>query len=396
MRRPVRWWTILFWILIVVFVSVNVAIQITGNTYMYPAVIYNYADIDDLDIFATRTINNENPQPWPVAKDYNKAKLPDSVRKEIEKLKTVAYLIIKNDSIKYEEYWDRYNEKAISNSFSMAKSVVSLLTGIALGEGKIKSLDDPIGNYLPDFSKGQATKVTVRNLLTMSSGSSWEESYSDIFSITTKAYYGSDLKKLIHNEVKIVSEPGKVWYYSSGDPQILSFVLEKATGKHLADYASEKIWTKIGAELPAQWSLDHVDGEEKAYCCIYSTPRDFARIGRLMLDSGAWYSFGQHLVGRQIVPKYYVEEALRPNGLIDSEVPGSKVSVYGYQWWLMKYKSHDIFYMRGLLGQYVFAIPDQRMIVVRLGKKRESVQHDHRPIEIDYLIEGALEMYGKE
>src|SRR5437588_11246306 len=122
-----KWWVVLLWILIILFVSVNVAIQITGNTYMYPAIIYNFANIDDLDIFSTRTIKNENPQPWPVAKEYNKVKLPDSVRAEIEKLKTVSYLVIKDDSIRYEEYWDNYTQNTISNSFSMAKSVVGIL-----------------------------------------------------------------------------------------------------------------------------------------------------------------------------------------------------------------------------------------------------------------------------
>jgi len=151
---------------------------------------------------------------------------------------------------------------------------------------------------------------------------------------------------------------------------------------------------KIGAEFPAQWSLDHPDGHEKAYCCIYSTPHDFARIGRLMLDSGTWYSFGQHLVGKEIVSKEFVKQMLAPNRLPYSDEKTAKVSTYGYQWWLMKYKNHDIFYMRGLLGQYVFVIPDERMIVVRLGKKRESLQHDRRPLEVDYLIQGALSMYG--
>src|SRR5205085_4384739 len=117
----------------------------------------------------------------------------------------------------------------------------------AYDEGKIKSLDEPVADYLPDFNSGTASKVTIRDLLKMSSGTSWDESYSDLFSITTKAYYGSDLQKLVHNEVKIINEPGKKMYYNSGDPQILAFVLEKATGKHVADYASEKLWKKLGA-----------------------------------------------------------------------------------------------------------------------------------------------------
>src|SRR5688572_6588390 len=117
MRKRPRWWVILFWFLFVLFVSINVAIQITGNNYMYPALIYNFANIDDLDIFPSRPINNGTPEPWPIATDYNKATIPDTVRKEIEKLKTVSYLIIKDDSIRYEEYWDNYKESTISNSF---------------------------------------------------------------------------------------------------------------------------------------------------------------------------------------------------------------------------------------------------------------------------------------
>src|SRR4051812_25532172 len=121
-RKTRSRWMVLLWILAVLFVSVNAAILITGNTYIYPALLYNYADIDDLDIFPTRTIKNATPVSWPIATDYNKAALPDSVRKEIEKLNTVSYIIIKNDSIKYEQYWDNYKPSTISNSFSMAKS----------------------------------------------------------------------------------------------------------------------------------------------------------------------------------------------------------------------------------------------------------------------------------
>ena len=395
----------IFLAFILLLLSIVVIIQLTGSTYLYKALLYNYVGIDDLNIFSTRAIPNGTSQPWPIAGDFNKGKLPDSVRNEMEKLKTVAYLVIKDDSIRYEEYWDGYNEKSISNSFSMAKSFVGLLIGIALDEGKIKSLDEPIGNYLPDFKVGQASSVTIRDLLMMSSGSNWEESYSKLISTTTEAYYGNDLEKLI-NKVKIVQAPGKKWDYKSGDTQMLAFILEKATGEHLADYMSKKLWSKIGTELPAQWSLDNKDGHEKAYCCLYSSARDFARIGKLMMDSGEWRPFGRQSmtesdsstrkVGEQIVSKDYVRQVLTPNNLIDVEDTTSRIKIYGYHWWLMNYKQHDIFYMRGLLGQYVFVIPDERMIIVRLGKKRESVQRDHRPIEIDYLIEGALEMYGKK
>jgi CubicO group peptidase (beta-lactamase class C family) len=380
--------TKILWAFLILFVSVNIAIQISGNTYIYKALVYNYAGIDDLNIFPTRIIKNGTPEPWKTATDYNKATIPDSVRDELEKLETVAYLVIKNDSIKYEEYWDRYGPKSMSNSFSMAKSVVGLLVGIAHDEGKIKSLDESICNYLPEYCDEKSKRVTIRHMLMMSSGSSWDESYSNLFSLTTKAYYGDDLKQVM-KEVKMKQEPGKIYNYKSGDTQLLAFILEKATGQTVSDYASEKLWSKIGAEFPAQWSLDHEGGHEKAYCCIYSNARDFARLGKLMLDSGAWN-------GQQIISKEFVRLALTPNDLFYHDEDNTKVITYGYLWWLMKYKGHEIFYMRGLAGQYVFVIPDEKIIIVRLGKKREKKQIDRRPIEIDYLVQGALSMYGEK
>jgi CubicO group peptidase (beta-lactamase class C family) len=383
MKKKNRWGVIVLWVIGTLLISANVAILLTGNTYIYKALVYNYVNIDDLDLFHTRAVNNGTPQPWAISAEFNREKLPDTVRAELEKLESVAYLVIKDDSIRYEEYWDHYSEKSLSNSFSMAKSVIALLIGIAHDEGKIKSLDEPIGNYLDDYKEGHAVQTTIRDVLMMSSGSSWDESYSSLFSITTKAYYGSNLEKLLHDEVKIINEPGKIWNYKSGDTQLLAFILEKATGKHVADYASEKLWIPIGAELPAQWSLDTKDGHEKAFCCIYSNARDFARIGKLMLDSGNWK-------GRQLVSKDFIRQALAPNNLIYDDDSTAHVTTYGYQWWLMKYKGHDIFYMRGLLGQYVFVIPDLRMIVVRLGKQREKIQVDRHPIEVEYILEGAL------
>jgi len=384
MKKKYRWWVILLWVVGMLLLSANIAILITGNIYIYRALVYNYVNIDDLHLFHTRTIDAGTPQPWKISADFNKGKLPDSVRAELEKLETVAYLVIKDDSILYEEYWDRYSEKSLSNSFSMAKSVIGLLIGIAHDEGKIKSLDEPIGNYLEDYKEGYASESTIRDVLMMSSGSNWNESYSSLFSITTKGYYGSNLEKLLHNEVKITEQPGKIWNYKSGDTQMLAFILEKATGEHVSDYASRKLWIPLGAE-PAQWSLDHKDGHEKAFCCIYSNARDFARIGKLMLDSGSWN-------GNQLVSKEFVRQALTPNDLLYDDDPASHVTTYGYQWWLMKYNDDPIFYMRGLLGQYVFVIPDKRLIVVRLGKQREKIQVDRRPIDVDYILAGALEV----
>jgi len=382
-KKKISVWTKVFGALFILFVSVNIAIQITGNGYMYKALIYTYADIDDLDIFDTRVIESAKPQPWATAADYNKPQLSTTLRSELEKNQSVAFLVIKNDSIRHEEYWDHYDKNSFSNSFSMAKSIVSILIGIAIDEGKIKSVDDPVGDYLKHFKEGDNSKLTIRHLLTMSSGLNWDESYSSLFSITTKAYYGSDLKKLVKG-LNVINGPGKKFDYMSGNTELLALILEKVTGETLSEYASEKIWKPVGAEHSAQWSLDHTNGLEKAYCCFYSNARDFARFGKLYLDSGMWN-------GQQIVSKNYVHESLTPAPL---NFEGSEKNCYGYQWWLTEEKGHKIFYARGLRGQYIVVIPDQQIIFVRLGVKRGDPLADHKLSDLVVYIDEVLKMYG--
>jgi CubicO group peptidase (beta-lactamase class C family) len=381
--KKISIWTKIFWIFIILFVSANVAIQITGNNYIYKALIYNFADIDDLDIFDTRVVEIAKPQPWPLAADYNKKNPTDSLLKELEKNRSVAFLVIKNDSIRYEQYWDHYDQNSYSNSFSMAKSIVSILVGIAHDEGKIKSLDEPVGNYLPHFKENNNGILTIRQVLMMSSALNWDESYSSLFSVTTKAYYGTDLNKLV-NDLSVVGVTGKKFEYMSGNTLLLSMIVEKATGMTLSDYASEKIWKPVGAEQPAQWSLDKKGGEEKSYCCFYSNARDFARFGKLYLDSGMWN-------GKQIVSKNYVKESLTPACV---DFSGNEPNCYGYQWWITEESGHSIFYCRGLRGQYIVIIPDQRIIFVRLGKDRENPGADHRLIDLPIYIREVLKMYG--
>ena len=149
----------------------------SGNTYLFKAVYYNFAGIDDYKIFDNNMVPAGNAQPWPVSNAYNKITSPDDLNQLLAELKTVAVVVIKNDSLLYEKYWDGYSDSSLSNSFSVAKSITSLLIGTAIKEGKIKSVDEPVGNYLPEFKEGLAAKLRLKDLLTMSSGSNWDESY---------------------------------------------------------------------------------------------------------------------------------------------------------------------------------------------------------------------------
>src|SRR5688572_21411417 len=345
------------------------AIYLSGKTYLYRALYYNVAGIDDNRIFEERLIPANNPQPWPVSKQYNKRKLPEAFLKKQKVLKMAAFLVVCKDSVLQELYADGYGPESRTNSFSVAKSVVSMLVGVALKESKIKSVDQPVADFLPEFRNGGKEKITIQHLLTMSSGLNWEESYSNPFSMTSEAYYGYDHETLVHQQ-EVETEPGKEFFYKSGNTQILSFVLVAATKMNLSDYAASRLWQPIGAEQPAEWSLDKKDGTEKAYCCLYSNARDFARLGQLYLKNGIWK-------GDTIIDPAYVKASVTPTGLPD-KFTGAPGDFYGFQWWLIPdYKGLEIFYARGILGQYIIVIPEKEMVIVRLGEKRGKKKGMH-------------------
>ncbi|EMR01730.1 serine hydrolase domain-containing protein [Cesiribacter andamanensis] len=350
---------------------------LAAPTYLRMAFTYYTPNIDDYTIFENREIKRGEPEPWIQHARYNSIALPDSLQEQVEDYDPVALLLIKNGAIVYEQYWDGYNEHSLSNSFSVAKSIISLLVGIAVQEGAINSLDDPIGNYLPQH---RGSPATIRHLLMMSSGLDWDESYSTPFSITTQAYYGDDLRKLMQ-EPKIIHQPGQVWNYQSGNTQLLAMILEQATGQSVSDYTSARLWKPIGANRDALWSLDRQDGIEKAYCCFNSNARDFARLGQLVLDSGVWQ-------GVQVVPKPYLQRALAP--LSQLKGPDNEaVSYYGYHWWMVPYGQSYIPYARGILGQYVMAFPEERAVLVRLGHKRDAEQINYQPKDVYLYLEVA-------
>lgn len=351
----------------------------SGRTYLFKAIIYNFADIDDYTIFDNNIVEAGTAQPWPVSGSYNKINVPGELDQLLSSLKTVGLVVIKNDSLLYERYWDGYSDSSYSNSFSVAKSITSLLIGVAIREGKIPSIDEPVSNYLPEFREGRGAKLLIRHLLTMSSGSDWDESYANPLSVTTESYYGSDLYKTATG-VKIVREPGTYHSYKSGDTELLGLILTKATGKSVSQYASDVLWKPLGAEHPAKWSLDKKGGNEKSFCCFNTNARDFARIGQLMLDSGRWR-------GQAIIDSAFYRQSITACGIPDEgETP---CDYYGYQWWIYP-NVPGVFYARGILGQYIIVIPSKDIVIVRLGHKRSENYVDSAPKEVGELINWGM------
>jgi CubicO group peptidase (beta-lactamase class C family) len=266
----------------------------------------------------------------------------------------------------------------------MAKSIVGILTGMALDEGKIKSIHQPVGDFLPEFKIPPNDQLTVYHLLTMSAALNWDENYSSLTSETTEAYYGKYLRKQMLR-LKTTGTPGVEFNYQSSCTQLLGMVIEQATGKTLSDYASEKLWKPLGAEQEARWSLDHKNGIEKAYCCIYSNARDFARIGKLMLDSGRWK-------GKQLISEDFVLQSVRPAPLSDKGQPNK---VYGFQWWIGNYSGRNVFYARGILGQYIIVLPEEKIIIVRLGHLRDKDEKGNLR-DVPVYIHEVLKMLSRQ
>ncbi|MFR3058251.1 serine hydrolase [Phocaeicola coprophilus] len=332
--------------------------------YARQALIHWMPVIDDLETFHRHTVRHDPDRVWnwPLSADYNRCQLPEPDVYYLDSLHTVAFLVIRHDSLLFETYRDGWNDTLTSNIYSATKTIVGMLAGIALDEGKIQSLDDPVSRYIPSYRKGMQADVTIRHLLTMSGGMAWDEAYSSLFSVTTHGYYGNDLYKLVTG-LEVCDRPGVQYSYRSGETQLLAFVIEAATGKTLSQYAEEKLWKPMQAERDAYWLLDKQDGDEKAFCCFHTTARDVARFARLMLHRGNWN-------GRQLVSQAYMDEMMRPASWLKDQWGKDSLNYYGYQTWIMHYHDQVNPYMRGMLGQYIIAIPSQDAIVVRLGRKR--------------------------
>ncbi len=346
---------ILVWILIL-FSGIITMMYVFDVDYILKAVRVTYfngyktAFLDDFNYFNNRIIENAIPQPWNISGEYNVVPATQKLVETHDELKTIAFLIIKNDSIWHESYFDGYDKNSHTNSFSMAKSFVSAALGKAIMEGKIKDLEQPVSEFFPEFSDGLAGEMTVGDLASMASGLNWDEKYYSPFSVVTRAYFDDDLKKVILN-LKTTEKPGQKFKYSSGDTQLLAMVIEKATGENLTDYISTHFWKPLGCENKAFWQVDSPKGIEKAYCCIASNARDFARLGKLYKQKGKWEQ-------SQVLDSTFVELSTHPRF---EEAP------YGYGFWLSNYLEKQIFYMRGHLGQFVIVIPEDDLIIVRLG-----------------------------
>lgn len=332
--------------------------------------IYNVADINDYKKFPQVELYksekpyffkeklNFNIDTISIAEDVLEAKNSESLGSFLEKNKTTSFLIIKNDTIIYEKYFYNFSDSSIFTSFSVNKSFVSALIGIAIGEGEINSVHDPITKYLNFFKNDGFEKITIEHLLNMRSGIRYRENYFNPFAEVGLYYYGPNSRKYVKN-LKIKEEAGENYEYVSVNTLLLAMILEKATGTKIDDYYQRKLWQPLGMEFDASLNIDSKKSNMvKAYCCLNARTRDFARFGCLYLNNGKFN-------GKQIVPYDWVRETLKMEKEVEPNI------FYKYQWRSDKNKN---FWAKGFLGQYIFVNPSKKIVIVRTGKKADKIK----------------------
>ena len=323
---------------------------------------YNFADITDHAIFPNRPLQ-PSAQPF----RFHQTETPryaetftDSLgvtydlEEHLRESDTVALLIVHRDTVHYERYLDGYEAASTVASFSMTKSVFSLLFGIAVDRGIIPSVEEPVTRYVPELAAHGFETVTLRHLLQMTSGLRFNEDPLNPLGQAASLYYGTSLREQMA-KLRLEHPPGTRFHYASGSTQLLGLALERALdGGTMTEFLQEAVWTPLQMEYPASWTVDWSKPPlEKTFCCLNGAAGDFAKIGRLYARDGDWD-------GTQIVSKAWIAESTR----VDT-TEGS-IARYQYQWW-RPFSEEDALLAQGLLGQYIYVDRARDVVIVRLG-----------------------------
>jgi len=277
---------------------------------------------------------------------------------------TGGLFILHQGKTRFEEYYLTGGRSVNWLSMSVAKSFISALLGIAVEEGKIESIEDPITKYVPKLIGSGYENVRIKDIMQMSSGARWNEDYGDPESDINRmgrimAIGGSlnDFATTLTNE----REPGTFNLYNSTDTQTLGMLLTKATGRSVTDYMQEKLWEPLGMESPAYWMIDD-ENMEMVFGGLNATARDYAKLGELYRNKGLWN-------GKQIVSSDWIEASTTPDAphLMPGDNPNSDFPLgYGYQWWIMDGTQHE-YAAIGVYNQFIYVNPTHEVVIVKLS-----------------------------
>ena len=364
--------TLFKWIflpIVALLIIISLGLVVTGNAYIFRGLQLTYlkgentANIDDYVDFDNRTIRAKDPIEWEKNPNFEQVKLTPTLQNALDTDETVAFAIIKNGKLLYENYWQGYDENSHTNSFSMAKTITTMLYLKAVEDGYIGSVDEPISKWLPEYAGNKyAQNCTLADLSAMTSGYDWTEDYYFPINPTAESYYGHDLAKQMVSR-DFVQECGGRFEYSSGDTQMLGIALSRALAEHgytISSYLEEKFWQPLRMQGDGYWSLDGAGKIEKVYCCLNASALDFAKFGQLLLNGGEWQ-------GEQLLSKAHVDFMITPNAAAFAE---GQAQVYGHSVWTDMDSPIPFYAMLGHLGQRVLVLPEENAIIVRLGKQK--------------------------
>ncbi len=310
---------------------------------------------------------------------YNNKK--KKIQDWLDSTQTQGFLIIKEGAILYEDYFRGHSEDQLHISFSTAKSFTSAMVGIAVQEGYIASVHDPVDKYAPQLKGGGYEGVSIKNVLQMSSGVKFVEDYAhpdvaygiDAF---MEAWLRGNMDEFITNLPKD-TEAGKINVYCSTDTHVLGMVVKGATGMDFSEYMSEKLWKKMGAEQDAFWWCDPA-GNEAVMGGLNATLRDYARFGLLFLNQG------KNNKGEQIIAPQWIKDSYTPDG--PHLMPGKNNPLspnesfgYGYQWWLPEFPNED-FCAMGIFGQYIYINRKHKVVIAKYSACRD---YEIKSLEVD-------------
>jgi CubicO group peptidase (beta-lactamase class C family) len=367
-RRILRWIAFVFIFLVLTTSGTWVFARFTLDKFTFSrAMIWMEADVNDYQRFPSRRMEaSEDPFLYKEGPGYpngldDTLELSESGGRDfgsfLASADTTAFIVIKNGRLVYERYFNGDDRESIQTSFSVAKSFVSALVGIALSEGSIGSLDDPITSYVPELldRDERFSRITIGHLMSMASGLRYEEEglpWSD----DTVTYYAPDLRAAALEDTEVIEPPGESFLYNNYNPLLLGLVLERATGMTVTDYAEQAIWQPMGAEAAGSWSLDSEgSGFEKMESGINARAIDFAKFGSLYLNEG---TFNDHF----ILSKEWIAASTANSQESD---PATN---YGYFWWLYLDSSLGDYYMaQGNFGQLIAVFPRKNIVIVRHG-----------------------------
>ena len=297
-----------------------------------------------------------------------------TVEHYIKQQSVAGLLVIKDGSIVYERYGLGNNQASRWISYSVTKSVVSMLLGAAIRDGYIKSVDEKVSDYLPRLQGSAYDQVRIRDILQMASGVAWDENYSDPEADVNQVSWETlDLYDHLAGQPR-TGEPGKVFNYNTAETNLVGTLLRAAVGNNLSTYLEEKIWQPFGMEADAAWSLTEPGGGEFGGCCINATLRDYGRLGLFAMNNGRLPS------GEQILPDDWMRESLKPS-------EGS--SRYGYLWWLGE---GGAFEASGIFGQGIYVSPAENLVIALHSARPEASKEEDWKLqsELYKAIAGAL------